>query len=139
MLVAALCERRDAAGERASVSGEIHHGPWAPAHGPGRTVLRSLQAEARFGNCARCAESETERARERSCLVQIVRFIPGHPLIERLIRTCMTDRVILEEDQALQVDLLDADLGGDPHEVRQFGDGLLQASQPGGYAGALAA
>ena len=52
-------------------------------------------------------------------------------LVERLVGPRHADRVVLEEDEALQVDFLHADLGRDPHEGRQFGDGLLEARQPG--------
>src|SRR5258708_3996633 len=52
VLIAALREGRDAAGQRAPVGGEIHDGPRAAAHRPGRVAVLALQAHARLGGSA---------------------------------------------------------------------------------------
>src|SRR5258707_15358012 len=56
VLVAVLRERRDAAGKRAAVGGEIHDGPGPAAHGPGRIPVLALEAHAGLGRGPRGAE-----------------------------------------------------------------------------------
>src|SRR5205807_611384 len=104
VLVAALGERRDAARQRAAVRRDVHHGPRPPAHRPGRavvTVIMAFEAHARLGHGARGAERHAERARDRLGLFEIAGFIARHALVQRLVRPRMTDRVLLEKDQAL--------------------------------------
>jgi hypothetical protein len=76
---------------------------------------------------------------QRRRLVDEGGLLARHPLVERLVGARLADRVVLEEDEALEVDLLDADLGRHPHEGRQLGDRLLQAGEPGGDARAVVA
>ena len=52
------------------------------------------------------------------------------PLVQSLVRPRLADGIVVEEDQPLQMYFLDAGLGGDTNEVRQFLDGLAQAREP---------
>ena len=54
--------------------------------------------------------------------------------VQGLVWTREPDGILLEEHQALQVNLLDADVGCDSDEFRQFGERLFEARQPGGNA-----
>src|ERR1700751_4565859 len=65
VLVAALGERRDAARQRAAVRRDVHPGPRAPAHRPGRAVVTAPQAHAGLGHRARGGERQAERAGRR--------------------------------------------------------------------------
>ena len=80
-----------------------------------------------------------ERARQRCRLVEIDRLLRRHPLEQGLVGPRIADGVVLEIDQALEVDLLHADVGGDAHECRQLGNRLLEAGEPGRDARALVA
>ena len=53
-----------------------------------------------------------------------------HLLVERLVRPGEADRLVLEEHEALEVDLLHADVGGDPDELGQLADRLLEPGKP---------
>ena len=55
------------------------------------------------------------------------RFLAGQLLVQRLVRPRLADGVVVEEHQPLQIDFLDAGVGRDAHEIRQFLDGLAQA------------
>ena len=74
---------------------------------------------------------DAERVGERGGAVDMDRFLARKLLVERLVRPRHADGVVLEEDQPLQMHFLDAGLGGDTDEVRQFLDGFAQAGEPG--------
>ena len=59
--------------------------------------------------------------------IEIARFVPVKRSNSAWSGRAMPIAVALEEDEALQVDLLDADVVGDAHEVGQLRDRLLQA------------
>src|SRR6516225_10125917 len=65
VLISPLRERCDAAGERATVGGEIHHRPRPATQRPRRAALAALETHARFGCRARGAECHPERSCER--------------------------------------------------------------------------
>src|SRR5262249_25080890 len=105
VFVAALRERRDAARKRPAVRRDVHHGPRPPAHRPGRAVVVALETHAGLGHGAGGAERHAERARQRGRLVEVARFFLRHALVQRLVGACVADRVLVEEDEALQIDL----------------------------------
>src|SRR5258705_3316869 len=94
---------------------------------PGAAAAGTPATHARLGCRARCAECDAVGAGKRRCLLEMRRLLARHVLVERLVGPGEADGVVLEKHHALQVDLLDADLGGDLYERGQLGDGLLQA------------
>src|ERR1700738_3224509 len=51
-------------------------------------------------------------------------------LVESLVGSRMANRILLEEHEALQINLLHAGFGGDADEIGQFRDRLAQPRQP---------
>src|SRR4051812_2433137 len=131
VLVTALREWRDAAGQGSSVGGDVHDGPWSAAEAPGRRLVAALETHAGLGRGTRGAESHAVAFRQPFGLRQRIGFIAVHLLVERLVGPRHTDGVVVKKHQTLQIDFLDADVGRDLHERRQLGDRLLQAGQPG--------
>ena len=134
VLVAALRKGRDAAWERAAVCRHVHDRPGPAAQGPGVPARSPFEAEAGFARRARRRERNSEFAREVLCCAKAAQLLASHPFEQGLIGPGQPDRVLVEEDEPLQVDLLDTDVRGNAHEIRQFGDGLLEASQPQRHA-----
>src|SRR5215475_8725901 len=131
MLVTALRKRRDATGKRAAVGGDVHERPRSPAQRPGRIIVGLPEAQSRFRSRPGCAEAHAEGAGNLLGLLEVAGIFPAQALEQGLIRPRHTDRLLLEEDEALQVDLLDADTGRNAHEGRQVSHRLLEAGEPG--------
>ncbi len=129
ILVAALRERRDAAGQGPPVGGEIHCGPGASAQRPWVLIAGTLQA--RLGlRCAGRGEQHAVAAGEFGRGIERRGFLPAQPLEQGLVRPGQADRRLVEKDQPLQMHFTDADLVGDLHEGRQLLECFLQARQP---------
>src|SRR6185312_3756181 len=60
------------------------------------------------------------------------RLALGQFLEQRLIRARLANRLLVKEDEPLQIDFLDADLSRNFHECRKLRDGLFQAGEPDG-------
>src|SRR5687768_3977650 len=61
-------------------------------------------------------------------------FLLRHVVEQRLIRSRLADRILVEEYQPLEVDFLDADVGSHLNEGRQLSYRLFQAGEPGRHA-----
>src|SRR5712691_7923479 len=132
VLVTALRKRCDAARQRSAVGREVHQRPRPPAQRPRRIAFGLPEAQSRLGGCAGRVEGDAERPGEILRLFEVDAFHAGQLLEQRLIRPRHADRVLVEKDQALQMDFLHADIGRYLDEGRQLFDRLLQAGQPGG-------
>src|SRR5215468_1117871 len=132
VLVAALRERRDAAWQRAAIGGEIHHRPRPAAQRPWRAVIAALETDAGLGCAAGGAKRDAELFGKRGRALDMDRFRSGKLFVERLIGPRHANGVFLEKHEPLQMHFLDAGLGGDADEIRQFLNGLAQAGEPGG-------
>src|SRR5258708_13428607 len=139
ILVSALRERRDAAGERTAIRRDIHDGPRPAAHRPRRAVVVPLETHARLGYGARRAECHAERARDGGGFLEMAGLLARHALVQRLVRPRVPARLSIDKNETLEVDLLHADLRRHLHESRQFRDRLLQTRQPGSPAGTVPA
>src|SRR5215831_19229865 len=131
VLIAALRERCDAARQRAAIGGEIHHRPRPPAQRPWRAVVAALETDAWLGGAAGRAEGDAELLGQRVGAFDMDRLGGGELLVERLVGPRHADGIVLEKYEPLQMHFLDAGLGGDADEIRQFLDGFAQTGQPG--------
>ncbi len=80
---------------------------------------------------ARGAKRHAVAARQLSRRVDMRLLVARELLVERLVRSRHADGVLVEEHQPLQIDFLDADVGGHLHEGRQLGNRLAQSGEPG--------
>src|SRR5262249_13497525 len=105
VLVAALRERRDAARQRPSVGGEIHHRPAPSAQCPGPAAVVAVEAHARLCYRTGGAEDDAVGARKLGGRVEMGLVRVCHVLVEGLIGPRVTDGIAFEKHQALQIDL----------------------------------
>src|SRR5260221_7095413 len=100
--MAALRDRRDAAGQRRSIGGEIHYRPGSPAQRPWRTLVMALETRARFRCAAGSAEHDAVSARKLGRRLEIGCLLARHLLVKGLVGSSQADGIVFEEHQALQ-------------------------------------
>ena len=89
-----------------------------PHRDQGLLLAALSEAQARLARGARGRERNAELTRKVFCGAKMVRLLARHLLEQGLVGPRESDRVLVEEDKSLQIDLPDADLRGDAHESR---------------------
>src|SRR5208337_5369978 len=102
MFVAALRERRDAAGQRSAVRGQIHHGPGPATETPWIALFAAFETHSRLGSDARRRKGHAELRRQRLRLFEIAPVLLIHAFIKRLVWASVADR-LTEEHEALEI------------------------------------